>query len=115
MALLPTFPKLGASPGIRLSGALPRNWARSITDRSLRPIGTAFGGLRSVQAGVPGVVCKLLFLPPGERYSGTGLTPAREREETFRALGQWLRAYSGKRPVLLVVEDLHWIDASTLE
>src|SRR3984893_14058248 len=58
---------------------------------------------------------KLLFLPPDERYSGTGLTPAREREETFRALRQWLRAYSGKRPILLVVEDLHWIDASTLE
>ena len=58
---------------------------------------------------------KLLFLPPDERYSGTGLTPAREREETFHALGQWLRAYSGKRPILLVVEDLHWIDASTQE
>ncbi len=58
---------------------------------------------------------KLLFLPPDDRYSGTGLTPAREREETFRALGEWLRAYSSKRPMLLVVEDLHWIDASTLE
>ena len=58
---------------------------------------------------------KLLFLPPDERNSRTGLTPAREREETFRALGQWLRAYSERRPILLVVEDLHWIDASTLE
>jgi energy-coupling factor transporter ATP-binding protein EcfA2 len=58
---------------------------------------------------------KLLFLPPDERYLETGLTPAREREETFRALRQWLRAYSGKRPILLVVEDPHWIDASTLE
>jgi serine phosphatase RsbU (regulator of sigma subunit)/predicted ATPase len=58
---------------------------------------------------------KLLFLPPDERYSVAGLAPAREREETFRALRQWLHAYSRKRPVLLVVEDLHWIDASTLE
>ncbi len=58
---------------------------------------------------------KLLFLPANELYSGTGLTPAREREETFRALGQWLRKRSDKRPILLVVEDLHWIDASTLE
>ena len=58
---------------------------------------------------------KLLFLSPNERYSGTGLTPAREREETFRALGLWLRAHSDRRPILLVVEDLHWIDASTLE
>ncbi|MBV9392595.1 MAG: AAA family ATPase, partial [Verrucomicrobia bacterium] len=58
---------------------------------------------------------KLLFLPPTNQYSGTGLTPAREREETFRALGQWLRALSKKQPILFVVEDLHWIDASTLE
>ncbi len=58
---------------------------------------------------------KLLFLPPDERYAAASLSPAREREETFRALHQWLRAYSGKRPVLFVVEDLHWIDASTLE
>jgi serine phosphatase RsbU (regulator of sigma subunit) len=58
---------------------------------------------------------KLLFLPPDERYSATGLTPVREREETFHALRQWLRAYSGKRSILFVVEDLHWIDASTLE
>jgi predicted ATPase len=58
---------------------------------------------------------KLLFLPPDERYSAAALTPAREREETFRALRKWLLAYSSKRSVLFVVEDLHWIDASTLE
>ena len=31
------------------------------------------------------------------------------------ALIEWLGAYSGRRPVLFVVEDLHWADASTLE
>src|ERR1700730_6405371 len=57
---------------------------------------------------------KLLFLPPDERYSMAGLSAAREREGTFGVLRDWLRAYSAKRSVLLVVEDLHWIDASTL-
>ena len=67
------------------------------------------------QPEVVALFAKLLFLPPDERYSTAALTPAREREETFRALLQWLLACSGKRSVLFVVEDLHWIDASTLE
>jgi predicted ATPase len=58
---------------------------------------------------------KLLFVAPDERYPTAGLTPAREREETFRALRRWLRACSERRPVLFVVEDLHWADASSLE
>lgn len=58
---------------------------------------------------------KLLFLPADERYPAPGLTPAREREETFRAMRQWLKAFSDRQPLLFVIEDLHWIDASTLE
>ncbi len=58
---------------------------------------------------------KLLLLPPDERYPEAGLSPAREREETFSALREWLLAHARACPVLFVVEDLHWIDASTLE
>ncbi|MDR3619101.1 MAG: protein kinase [Paludisphaera borealis] len=57
----------------------------------------------------------LLSLTPDGRFPPLGLPPSREREETFRALRDWVRAYSEARPVLLVVEDLHWIDASSLE
>ncbi|WP_206026255.1 SpoIIE family protein phosphatase [Roseimicrobium sp. ORNL1] len=58
---------------------------------------------------------RLMLLPPDERYPVAGLTPVREREETFRALRQWLKACSDRHPLLFVIEDLHWIDASTLE
>jgi predicted ATPase len=58
---------------------------------------------------------KLLFLPPDARYPPPSLTPLREREETFRGLREWLLACSRRQPVLFVVEDLHWIDASSLE
>ena len=58
---------------------------------------------------------KLLLLPADERCPESGLTPAREREETFSALREWLLAHARARPVLFVVEDLHWIDASSLE
>ena len=74
--------------------------------------------LEDCGVGRPDVVAlfaKLLFLPPDERFPTKGLTPVREREETFRVLREWLRALSRRHPILFVVEDLHWIDASSLE
>jgi len=56
-----------------------------------------------------------LSLSPDDRFPSLGLSPAREREETFRALRDWVRAYSDARPVLLILEDLHWADPSSLE
>jgi serine/threonine protein kinase/predicted ATPase len=57
----------------------------------------------------------LLSLPTAERFPLLSLPPARQREETFRALLDWLQTRAARRPVLFVVEDLHWADASTLE
>jgi predicted ATPase len=57
----------------------------------------------------------LLSLPLDNRFTPLGLSPIREREETFRALEQWLGAFATRRPMLFICEDLHWADASTLE
>ena len=47
--------------------------------------------------------------------SPLSLSPARQREETFRAMLEWLHTRAARKPILFVVEDLHWVDASTLE
>ncbi|HEY7154903.1 MAG TPA: AAA family ATPase, partial [Gemmataceae bacterium] len=57
----------------------------------------------------------LLSLPTTDRFPAFALSPARQREETFRAMLEWLHTCAARRPVLFVVEDLHWVDASTLE
>jgi class 3 adenylate cyclase/tetratricopeptide (TPR) repeat protein len=57
----------------------------------------------------------LLSLPTPDRFPPLALPPARQREETFRALLEWLHVRAARRPTLFVVEDLHWVDASTLE
>jgi serine/threonine protein kinase/tetratricopeptide (TPR) repeat protein len=57
----------------------------------------------------------LLSLPATDRFPSLGLSPARQREETFAALIEFLRARAARQPLLLIVEDLHWVDASTLE
>jgi predicted ATPase len=43
------------------------------------------------------------------------LTPQRQRQQTLEALLAWLAAEARRQPVLVIVEDLHWIDPSTLE
>jgi class 3 adenylate cyclase/predicted ATPase len=42
-------------------------------------------------------------------------SPARRKQQTLEALRAWLAGIAAQRPVVLVVEDLHWIDPSTLE
>src|SRR5262249_37347126 len=57
----------------------------------------------------------LLSLPAPDRFPPLALSPARPRDQTFRALLEVLQARAARRPILFVVEDLHWADASTLE
>src|SRR5215468_4178195 len=57
----------------------------------------------------------LLSLPTTDRFPPLSLSPSRQREETFRTMLEWLHTRAARRPVLFVVEDLHWVDASTLE
>ena len=57
----------------------------------------------------------LLSLPTPEQFPRLPLSPARQREETFQAMLDWLQTRAARKPVLFIVEDLHWADASTLE
>jgi serine/threonine protein kinase/predicted ATPase len=57
----------------------------------------------------------LLSLPCPERYPAMPSSPVQKREDTFRAMLEWLHTRAARQPVLFVVEDLHWVDASTLE
>jgi TOMM system kinase/cyclase fusion protein len=57
----------------------------------------------------------LLSLPMGERYPPLTLSPERQKQKTVEALLAVLLKMSAQRPVLLIVEDLHWIDPSTLD
>jgi class 3 adenylate cyclase/predicted ATPase len=57
----------------------------------------------------------LLSLPTPDRFPPVLLSPVRQREETCRAMLDWLHTRAARKPILFVVEDLHWVDASTLE
>ncbi len=57
----------------------------------------------------------LLSIPPDERCAPIELSPIRQKERTQALLLEWLREYSSVQPVLFIVEDLHWVDPTTLE
>jgi class 3 adenylate cyclase/predicted ATPase len=60
------------------------------------------------------LLADLLLLPTG-RYAAVERNPRRRREETFEALQRQLTELARKKPVLMIVEDLHWIDPTTQE
>jgi predicted ATPase len=57
----------------------------------------------------------LLSLPLPERYVPLDLTPQRQRQRTLETLLAVILELAAQHPVLFIVEDLHWIDPSTLE
>jgi serine/threonine protein kinase/predicted ATPase len=57
----------------------------------------------------------LLSLPAEEAYPPLLLSPEAWRKRTLAAVLALLGAMAERQPVVLVVEDLHWVDPSTLE
>jgi serine/threonine protein kinase/predicted ATPase len=57
----------------------------------------------------------LLSLPLPEDSSFLLLPPERQRERGVQALSALLRCLAGRRPLVFVVEDVHWADPSTLQ
>jgi DNA-binding winged helix-turn-helix (wHTH) protein len=57
----------------------------------------------------------LLSLPLPAGYPPLTLTPESQRRKTFETLLMWLLTAAERQPVCVLVEDLHWADASTLE
>jgi len=61
------------------------------------------------------LLASVLSLPVASPYREPATPLAQQREETMAVLLDRLRALVGIQPTLLIVEDLHWIDPTTLE
>src|SRR6266436_7586704 len=57
----------------------------------------------------------LLSLPLTADYAPLPLSPGQQKQQTLQALLTILLRIAAQQPVLFVIEDLHWIDPSTLE
>ena len=57
----------------------------------------------------------MLSLPNDGRYPALELTPQQRRQKTLEALTAQIEALSRSNPVLMIFEDVHWIDPTSLE
>ena len=57
----------------------------------------------------------MLSLPKDGRYPALDMTPEQRRQKTLDALGSQMEALSRSNPVLMIFEDAHWADPTSLE
>ena len=57
----------------------------------------------------------LLSIPNDGRYPALDLDPQRQRELTLMAFVRQLEGLAQKKPVLMIFEDAHWVDSSSLD
>jgi TolB-like protein/predicted ATPase len=62
-----------------------------------------------------GLIAELLSVPGGARYPRPDLTSQRKKQRIFAALLRQLDGISSRQPVLMIFEDLHWIDPTSCE
>lgn len=61
------------------------------------------------------LLASLYSLPQPAHADATGLSPHQQKELTIKLLRAMLTGPAAKLPLLFIVEDLHWVDPSTLE
>jgi class 3 adenylate cyclase len=61
------------------------------------------------------VLAALLSLPTGERYPPLNLTPQKQKEKTLQALVAQVSGLAARQPLLMLFEDAHWSDPTSLE
>ena len=57
----------------------------------------------------------MLSLPNDGRYPALDLAPQQRRQRTLEALTAQVARLASQQPVLMIFEDAHWIDPTSLE
>ena len=105
-ALHPFIDQLERAAGIARSDA---NASR--LDKLERLLDGWTGGTQAIAP----LFAALLSIPSAGRYAPLNLTPQRQKEITLEAFVDLLKGLATQRPVLMTVDDVHWLDPTSLE
>ena len=73
-------------------------------------------GLATDRTGeVAPLVASMMSIPLGTRYPALNLSPAQQRRQTLSVLLNQMEGLAKRQPLLIVFEDAHWADATSLE
>ena len=61
------------------------------------------------------LIASLLSIPTGERYPLPEMSPQKHKEKTLAALVTQLVGLAARQPMLVIYEDVHWLDPSSRE
>src|SRR5581483_12507518 len=61
------------------------------------------------------LLAEMLSLPNDGRYPVLDMAPEQRREKTLQALTSQVVELAGRQPVLMIFEDAHWADPTSLE
>jgi class 3 adenylate cyclase/tetratricopeptide (TPR) repeat protein len=70
-------------------------------------------GLKPAEA-IP-LIAPLLGMPLPAKYAPSTLSPEQQRRRLLARLVEWALGAARVQPTIIVIEDLHWADSSTLE
>jgi class 3 adenylate cyclase/predicted ATPase len=86
-------------------------------DTSLAKLGKldALLAQTSTSKGDMALLAELLSLPNDGRYPALDVSPQQRRQRTLEALTGQLGRLASQHPVLMIFEDVHWIDPTSLE
>jgi class 3 adenylate cyclase len=88
--------------------------ADDATETKLDKLETVLGRFASDVPAVAPLFFAMLSLPL-TRYPPLNVSPQRQKEMTIEVLVEQLRGLARQNPVLMVFEDVHWIDPTSLE
>jgi class 3 adenylate cyclase len=90
--------------------------ARSDTNESrLDKLERLLDGWTGGTQAVAPLFAALLSISPAGRYPPLRLTPQRQKESTLEAFVDLLARLAAQQPVLMTIDDVHWLDPTSLE
>ncbi|WP_082637927.1 AAA family ATPase [Bradyrhizobium retamae] len=105
-ALYPSIAQLEQAAGFRREDTAETRLDKLVTVLALAS--------KELSEAVP-LLADLLSIPTGDRYPPLNLTPQKRKEKTLHVQVAQVEGLAARQPLLMLWEDIHWSDPTTLE